>query len=88
MAGLVTQALIAGGAGIALLSFLIASLTVGGLMFLVGSIFALARDQLVSRIRDVTGVIKQLAGYMLLIAGVWLMILGLAPNIISAFLIP
>jgi hypothetical protein len=88
VAGLVTQALIAGGAGIALLSFLIASLTVGGLMFLVGSIFALARDQLVSRIRDVTGVIKQLAGYMLLIAGVWLMILGLAPNIISAFLIP
>jgi hypothetical protein len=88
VAGLVTQALIAGGAGIALLSFLIASLTVGGLMFLVGSIFALARDQLVSRIRDVTGVIKHLAGYMLLIAGVWLMILGLAPNIISAFLIP
>lgn len=76
MAGLASQALIAGGTSAALVSFAVAGAAIVALMFALALLLATAREHVVDSLQQGAPTIKRWGGRVLISVGAWLISLG------------
>lgn len=76
MAGLASQALIAGGTTAAIVSFAVAGTAIVFLMFGLALLLATARERAVDSMRHGAPTVKRWGGWILIAVGAWLITLG------------